>query len=125
MLGAVMCLETKGAARRGFTLIEILAVVVVIVILAALSVPMISRAKNAARATRCINNLRQIGLAFGSYAADHDGKDPPVVEAENEEESNESVWSNILITQNYLADPGGQSTRNVFLCPFDPFASVE
>ena len=62
--------QKRPAARRAFTLIELLVVVAVISILAALLLPVLSRAKEAGRATACRNNLRQFGLAANLYAGD-------------------------------------------------------
>ncbi len=62
-------------------------------------------------------------MAFGSYAADHEGKYPPILEEDTGNDPNESVWSNLLITANYLPDPNGNPQNNLFLCPFDSGAS--
>lgn len=62
--------------RRGFTLIEVLLVVAILGILVALLLPAIQAAREAARRSACINNLKQIGLAIQNYES-ADGAFPP------------------------------------------------
>src|SRR5581483_4149180 len=54
--------------QRGFTLIELLVVIAIIGILAALILPVLGRAREAARRTSCANNIGQIGKAMQMYS---------------------------------------------------------
>ena len=54
-------------ARRGFTLIELLVVIAIIGVLIGLLLPAVQAAREAARRAQCVNNLKQIGLAFHNY----------------------------------------------------------
>ncbi|MGV3722603.1 MAG: DUF1559 domain-containing protein [Actinomycetota bacterium] len=59
-------------ARKGFTLIELLVVIAIIAILAAILFPVFARAREAARATSCRSNVKQIMTAIMMYTQDYD-----------------------------------------------------
>ena len=63
--------------RKGFTLIELLVVIAIIAILAAILFPVFAQAREAARKTACINNLKQMGTGLLMYSQDYDEELPP------------------------------------------------
>jgi prepilin-type N-terminal cleavage/methylation domain-containing protein/prepilin-type processing-associated H-X9-DG protein len=63
--------------RRGFTLIELLVVIAIIAILAAILFPVFARAREKARQTSCLSNLKQLGTALQMYVQDYDSMTPP------------------------------------------------
>ncbi len=72
-------LKKSVHSRSGFTLIELLVVIAIIAILAAILFPVFARAREQARKTVCLSNLKQIGLASLMYVQDYDETFPWLV----------------------------------------------
>ena len=71
-------MQTKKphGSRQGFTLIELLVVIAIIAILAAILFPVFAKAREKARQTTCLSNMKQLGLGFVQYNQDYDEKFP-------------------------------------------------
>ncbi len=94
---------------RGFTLIELLVVISIIALLIAILLPALSAARDAARATACLSNQRQTGLALNMYTEDWKGYFP-TASAPN---FGDPKWYDNKVLRPYLASP------TVFVCPMD------
>jgi prepilin-type N-terminal cleavage/methylation domain-containing protein/prepilin-type processing-associated H-X9-DG protein len=99
--------------RRGFTLIELLVVIAIIAILAAILFPVFARAREKARQTSCLSNLKQLGLALMMYAQDYDETYPAVAAVV----FNGSSWeTQVFSPWRPALEPYVKNTQ-VFYCP--------
>lgn len=89
--------------KRAFTLIELLVVIAIIAILAAILFPVFARAREAARATSCKSNLKQIVTAAGMYSQDYDERVVPSYLAYAQGGQGDIRWMGLLLpyTKNY------------------------
>ena len=98
--------------RNAFTLIELLTVIAVIAVLSAILIPAVGRARESANQSKCISNLRQIGVAVQSYANEHKGRYP---EAWHKGEAGKP-WCRAI--EPYVGmESDGAEPDNLFHCP--------
>ncbi|MFH1631675.1 MAG: prepilin-type N-terminal cleavage/methylation domain-containing protein [bacterium] len=91
--------------RKGFTLIELLVVIAIIAILAAILFPVFAKAREKARQTSCLSNVKQVTLGFLQYAQDYDEMFPQAGAAAGDV----AIW------------PNGASGANYWQCRIYPY----
>ena len=112
--------------RKGFTLVELLVVIGIIAVLVSLLLPSLGRAREAARQTKCLSNLRQLGMAFVMYTNENQQFFPGPAQRDP---LTEYPWDwvyyrpdrdlNQSAIQPYLAASPGVMNTAALLCPSD------
>jgi prepilin-type N-terminal cleavage/methylation domain-containing protein/prepilin-type processing-associated H-X9-DG protein len=104
------CFEQDERSNRGsgFTLIELLVVIAIIAILASILFPVFGRARENARRSSCMSNMKQIGLGVMQYVQDYDGFFPYV-----------RILSTPKMNWGQQIYPYVKSTQ-IFMCPSNP-----
>lgn len=110
----------KACARKNFTLVELLVVIAIIAILSAILLPALGKAKDMAKSTACLGNIRQMGFAVGSYELDWNGWLP--VRQYTNIGSPSSQWKNQLaphlgFSGTLLTSAFKGMNKGVFRCP--------
>jgi prepilin-type N-terminal cleavage/methylation domain-containing protein len=113
-------LRTQTKTRTAFTLIELLVVIAIIAILASILFPVFGRARENARRTSCLSNLKSLGLGFTMYAQDYDERMPIT--------SGENGRGYPILLGSYIQKIGGTNATitgtnangtNIWVCPSD------
>ncbi len=105
--------------KRGFTLIELLIVIAIMSILAAILFPVFARARENARRTSCLSNLKQIGLGVMQYVQDYDETYPSNYLSTGQAPPDGVQWSGGIWFWQQIIYPYVKS-RQIYFCPSAP-----
>ena len=123
---------SRLTGANGFTLIELLTVIAIIAVLAAILLPALSKARARSQGLFCLNNTRQLALAWQLYADDHDGLLPYNLGMNTSSIRTNLNWVNNVMTWDLSSDNTNLATitdaslgtyvagvTSIFHCPSD------
>lgn len=108
--------------RRGFTLTELLVVIVIIAVLAATSFTMVGKMRENAKSSVCLGNLKQVGTSLIMYYSEFNNQ-PFLIAGTSVDSENSPIWTVVLASKGYLSDWDGQNQamkpcgKGVWTCP--------
>ncbi|MBC2593810.1 prepilin-type N-terminal cleavage/methylation domain-containing protein [Ruficoccus amylovorans] len=105
--------RSKLSSARGITLVEVIVVIAIVAVLTGILIAGVGRIKESANASKCLANLRQIGVASALYCVDHNQRLVPIV-GRLPESSYHKTWRVHL--EPYLPDQTAEG-KGVFWCP--------
>ncbi len=104
------CFPRARTARGGFTLIELLVVIAIIAILASLLLPALGKAKDRAHRIKCVSQLKQLGIGYAVFAADHNDRFTPAAYSTGDYQYQWS-WDDYL--HKYIGGTASEADLNV------------
>ena len=135
LVGSVKNRISCPSRSSGFTLVELLVVMATVAVLAAIMFPALSKAKEAARISECLSNIRQVGVGLTMYLDQYDSYFPPAVPWGTPGGKNQTANTQDRTVQELLypyvrngmirESDGLYAKAGVFVCPSDTGIPLE